>query len=115
MSTAMCALITASQPISKTDARKDRFVVNLKVDGEKLSGSGQTQEQKVPVAVDLVRKRTGQTVAFSGTITHGQIKTEVTSADNTDISEDDFRAGQDVDDGIVATPADFIEVSPGSL
>ena len=90
-------------------------MINLKVEGEKLSGSGQTQEQKVPVAVNLVRKQTGDTVAFSGVITRGQTKTEVSSTDNTDISDEDFRAGQDGDDGIVAAPADFTEVSPGAV
>jgi hypothetical protein len=109
------ATLDVCHPISRTDSRKDRFVVTLKVEGEKLSGTGQTQEQKTPVAVNLVRRQSGNTVDFSGTITRGQAKTEVASADNTDISDEDFRAGQDGDDGIVAAPSDFTEVSPASL
>ena len=37
------------------------------------------------------------------------------SADNTDMSEDEFRENQPAEESIVAAPADFTEVSPGSI
>jgi hypothetical protein len=41
--------------------------------------------------------------------------TEVTSSENSDISEKEFKDSQTVDDGINETPKDFTEVSPESI
>ena len=43
-------------------AQHVRFVVALKAEGQRLTGSGQTQESRQPVAVSLVRKPAGKTV-----------------------------------------------------
>jgi hypothetical protein len=45
----------------------------------------------------------------------GQTVTEVTSTDNSDLSEKEFRDNQTTDDGIATAPKDFSEVSPESI
>jgi hypothetical protein len=65
--------------------------------------------------VKLVRKPTGDTVEFKGQISVGQTVTEVTSTDNSDLSEKEFQENQTTDDGIAAAPKDFTEVSPESI
>ena len=67
---------------------------------------------KLPVAVKLLRKPTGDTFEFRGQITIGQAVTEVTSTDNSDLSEKEFLDNQTSDDGITPAPKDFTEVSP---
>jgi len=62
-----------------------------------------------------VRKPTGDTFEFKGQISIGQTVTKVTSTDNSDLSEKEFRDNQTTDDGIAATPKDFSEVSPESI
>src|SRR5262247_3022234 len=52
--------------VTAASERKDRFVVDLKADGQKLTGSTRTLEQKLPVTVNLLRKPTGKTVALEG-------------------------------------------------
>ena len=51
----------------------------------------------------LLRKPTGDSFEFRGQITIGQTVTEVTSTDNSDLSEKEFLDNQTSDDGI--TPA----------
>jgi len=57
------ALLDVCHSVSQTSSRKDRFVVPLKLEGTKLTGTGQSQEAKLPITVSLVRKQTGKTVA----------------------------------------------------
>ena len=109
------ATLDVCYSVTVTSERKDRFVVDLKPDGQKLTGSAQTLEQKLPVKVDLVRKQSGKTVSFEGKITVGTTVSEVASSDNTDISEADFQDSAATDDDIEAAPEDFTQVSPGSL
>jgi len=45
----------------------------------------------------------------------GQTLTEVTSTDNSDLSEKEFQDNQTSDDGITAAPKDFTEVSPEAI
>src|SRR5262249_57977994 len=70
---------------------------------------------KSTVAVKLTRKPTGDTFEFRGQITVGQNVTEVTSSDNSDISEREFLDSQSTDDGIQPSPPDFTYVSPESI
>ncbi len=109
------AVLDVCHSIPNAEPRKDRFVVSLKVEGDHMTGTGQSQEEKVPVTVNINRTHTGRTVNFAGVITRGETRTEVSSADNTDMSEDEFRENQPAEELIVATPADFTEVSPGSV
>jgi hypothetical protein len=92
--------------------RKDRFVANLTVSGQNLSGTTQSVGDKLPVTVKLSRKPTGDTFEFRGQITIGQAVTEVTSTENSDLSEKEFLDNQTSDDGITPAPKDFTEVSP---
>src|SRR6201987_331277 len=109
------ATLDVCYPADKTSDRKDRFVVNLAVSGQTLTGTTQSLGEKSPVAVKLTRKPTGDTFEFRGQITVGQNVTEVTSSDNSDISEREFLDSQSTDDGIQPSPPDFTYVSPESI
>ena len=113
--TVTSAVLDVCYPAEKGSDRKDRFVVNLAVNGQTLTGTTQSLGDKLPVTVKLVRKPTGDTFEFKGQISVGQTVTEVTSTDNSDLSEKEFQDNQTTDDGITATPKDFTEVSPESI
>jgi hypothetical protein len=113
--TVTSAVLDVCYPTDKGSDRKDRFVVNLAVNGQTLSGTTQSIGDQLPVTVKLVRKPTGDTFEFKGRISIGQTVTEVTSTDNSDLSEKEFRDNQTTDDGIAAAPKDFSEVSPESI
>lgn len=100
--------------VSTASDRKDRFVIDLKVEGEKLSGSGQSIESKTPVTVSLTRKGS-KSVSFDGKITVGSHLTSVSSPDNADVDEKEFQQSQVVDDDLSETPKDFTQVSPQSV
>jgi hypothetical protein len=109
------AVLDVCYPAEKGSARKDRFVVNLAVNGQTLTGTTQSLGSKLPVTVKLTRKPTGEGFEFKGQISVGQAVTEVASSDNSDLSEKEFLDNQTSDDGITATPKDFTEVSPESI
>ncbi len=113
--TVTAAVLDVCYPAEKGSERKDRFVANLAVSGQTLSGTTQSVGDKLPVTVRLVRKPTGDTFEFKGQISVGQTVTEVTSSDNSDLSEQEFKDNQTADDGIVTAPKDFTEVSPESV
>jgi hypothetical protein len=109
------AVLDVCYPIEKGSDRKDRFVANLAVNGQTMSGTTQSIGGKLPVSIKLTRKPTGDTFEFRGQITVGQTVTEVVSTDNSDLSEKEFQDNQTTDDGITASPKDFTEVSPESV
>jgi hypothetical protein len=109
------AVLDVCYPAEKGSDRKDRFVANLSVSGQTMTGTTQSLGDKLPVTVKLVRKATGDTFEFKGQISVGQTVTEVVSADNSDISEKEFHNNQSTDDSITASPKDFTEVSPESI
>ena len=109
------ATLDICYPADKSGDRKDRFVVNLAVNGQTLSGTTQSLVDKAPVTVKLTRKPTGDSFEFRGQIAIGQNVTEVASTDNSDISEREFQDSQSTDDGITPQPKDFSEVSPESV
>ena len=109
------ATLDICYPADKSGDRKDRFVVNLAVNGQTLSGTTQSLVDKAPVTVKLARKPTGDSFEFRGQIAIGQNVTEVASTDNSDISEREFQDSQSTDDGITPQPKDFSEVSPESV
>jgi hypothetical protein len=113
--TVSAAVLDVCYPANKDSDRKDRFVVNLAINGQTLSGSTQSLGDKVPVTVKLNRKPTGDTFEFRGQIAIGGNVTEVASNDNSDISEKEFLDSQVVDDGITPAPKDFSEVSPEAV
>lgn len=109
------AVLDLCYPVSKGSDRRDRFVVDLAVNGQTLSGTTQTVGDKLPVTVNLTQRPTGDTFEFKGKINIGQNSTEVESTDNSDLSEREFQDNQSTDDGIVAAPKDFTEVSPEAV
>src|SRR4051812_1105612 len=113
--TVTAAVLDVCYPAEKGSERKDRFVANLAVNGQNLTGTTQSLGDKLPVSVKLVRKPTGDSFEFKGQISIGQTVTEVSSADNSDLSEQEFRDNQTTDDSISAAPKDFTEVSPESV
>jgi hypothetical protein len=109
------AVLDVCYPATKGSDRKDRFVANLSVNGQTLTGTTQSLGDKLPVTVKLVRKPTGDSFEFKGQISVGPTVTEVNSTDNSDLSEKEFLDNQSSDDGITAAPKDFTEVSPESI
>ena len=113
--TVIAATLDLCYPVAKGSDRKDRFVVNLAVSGQNLTGSAQSVGEKLPVTIKLLRKPTGDTFEFRGQITIGQSITEVTSTENSDLSEKEFLDNQTSDDGITSAPKDFTDVSPDAF
>lgn len=113
--TLTAATLDVCYPAAKGSDRKDRFVVNLAVNGQTLSGTTQSIGGKLPVTVKLTRKPAGENFEFKGQISIGQTVTEVNSTDNSDISEREFRESQTSDDGITPSPKDFTELSPEAI
>jgi hypothetical protein len=113
--TVTSAVLDVCYPAAKGSDRKDRFVASLAVNGQTMTGTTQSISDKLPVTVKLARKPTGDTFEFKGQISVGQTVTDVTSTDNSDLSEKEFQDNQTSDDGITATPKDFTEVSPESI
>jgi hypothetical protein len=109
------AVLDVCYPADKTSDRKDRFVVDLAVSGQTLSGTTESLGSKQPVTVKLTRKANGDNFDFRGQITIGPSVTEVASTDNSDLSEKEFQDSQATDDGIAASPKDFTDVSPESV
>src|SRR4051812_14270808 len=109
------AVLDVCYPAEKGSDRKDRFVANLAVSGQNLTGSTQSLGDKLPVTVKLARKAAGDSFEFRGQITIGQSVTEVTSTDNSDLSEKEFLDNQTSEDSITPAPKDFTEVSPESV
>jgi hypothetical protein len=109
------ATLDVCYPVAKGSDRKDRFVVNLAINGQTLSGTTQSIGGKLPVTVKLTRKPAGENFEFKGQISVGPVVTEVNSTDNSDLSEREFQESQSSDDGITPAPKDFTEVSPEAI
>src|SRR5580698_3452310 len=109
------AVLDVCYPAEKGSDRKDRFVANLAVNGQTLTGTTQSIGEKLPVTVKLVRRPTGDTFEFKGQISVGQTVTDVSSTDNSDLSEKEFLDNQATDDNLAAAPKDFAEVSPEAV
>ena len=113
--TVTAATLDVCYPVEKGAERKDRFVANLTVAGNSLTGTTQSIGDKQPVTVKLTRKVTGDTFEFRGQVSIGQKVNEVMSPDNSDLSEKEFLESQTRDDGITPSPKDFTDVSPESV
>jgi hypothetical protein len=113
--TVAAAVLDVCYPAEKGSDRKDRFVANLAVNGQNLTGTTQTTGDKKPVTIKLARKPSGDGFEFRGQITIGTSVTEVASTDNSDLSEKEFLDNQTSDDGITPAPKDFTDVSPESV
>ena len=109
------AVLDVCHSVSPLSKRKDRFVIVLRPEGDKLVGTGQSEPDRTPIAVSLLRKQNGTTFALEGTITRGSKVDEVTADDLSDMSEIEFRDQQVREEEIVAAPASFSEVAPISI
>ena len=94
---------------------KDRFVVDLAVNGSELTGTTQTLVEKTPVAIKLTRKPTGNTYDFAGQVTIGKTTEQISSADNSDLSEWEFKENRVIEEPLVGTPSRLSEASPESV
>lgn len=99
----------SASPLSN---RKERFVIPLRLEGDKLVGTGQSEPDGTPIAVSLVRRQNGSTFSLEGTITRGSRVEEVAVEDLSDMSEIEFRDQQAREEEIVAQPTGFTEVAP---
>lgn len=97
-------------PMPNDATRTDRFVMTLGIDGDKLSGSTQSQEGKLPVTVNLTRKTSGKSFEFNGKVTVGSSTSTVASPETSDLSEKEFKEQQATEDTITPSPADFTEI-----
>src|SRR5215831_8582256 len=66
------AVLDVCYPADKNSNRKDRFIINLSVNGQTMSGTTQSIVDKAPVAVKLTRKPAADdTFEFRGQISIG--------------------------------------------
>lgn len=105
-------LCYSASPLSN---RKQRFVVALRPEGGKLVGTGQSEPDRTPISVSLVRKQDGTNFSLEGTITRGSKVDEVAANDLSDVSEIEFRDQMVREEEIVDAPEDFTETTPSSL
>jgi hypothetical protein len=113
--TVTAAVLDVCYPAAKGSDRKDRFVANLAINGQSLTGTAQTLGDKLPVTIKLSRKPNGDSFEFRGQIIVGQTVTEVASTDNSDLSEKEFLDNQTTDDALTPAPKEFTEVSPEAV
>src|SRR5215204_955420 len=66
--TVTAATLDVCYPVEKNSDRKDRFVANLTVAGQSLTGTTQSSGDKLPVTVKLTRKQAGDSFEFRGQI-----------------------------------------------
>ena len=66
--TVTAAVLDVCYPTEKGSERKDRFVANLAVNGQILTGTTQSLGDKLPVTVKLTRKPTGDSFEFKGPV-----------------------------------------------
>lgn len=102
-------------PAPGNPERTDRFALDLAVSGDKMSGTTQSQDDKLPVSVNLTRKPNGKTVDITGAIVVGKTSHAVTSTEMTDMSEREYNEQQTIDDTLETSPAAFTSVSPEAL
>ena len=111
----MSATLDVCHSASPLSTRKERFVVPLRPEGDKLVGTGQSEPDGTPIAVSLVRKQNGSTFSLEGTITRGSKVEEVAAEDLSDMTEIELRDQQVREEEIVAQPTGFSEVAPTSI
>lgn len=113
--TVVAAELDVCHPSAPASNRLDRFVVPLKLEGNRLTGTGQSQEGKLAVSVNLLRRAVGGSVSFEGTVTSGTNTSKVQAGGNTELSEEEITE-QYLSEGMVEpAPADFTAAWPQVL
>jgi len=105
----LCHALAPGSPL------RDRVVMTLKPQGNRLVGTGQGQESKTPVSVDLVRTGSGDTFSFEGTLKYGDRIFKASSGDVVDMSAKEFQEQTAIEETITENPSDFHEVTPGNI
>jgi hypothetical protein len=113
--TVVSAELDVCHQASPTSTRLDRFVVPLKVEGNRLTGSGQTLEGKQKVTVNLTRRAAGGNFSFEGTVTSGPNIEKVESTDNSEMTEEEITEQFLAEPAIETAPADFSAAWPQAL
>lgn len=113
--TVVSAELDVCHMVSPTSNRLDRFVVPLKVEGNRLTGSAQSQERKQAVTVNLTRRAAGGAFSFEGTVTSGDHTDKIRSTDNTEMSEDEIGDQFLAESTIEPAPPSFSAAWPQSL
>ena len=101
--------------VAPGSSRLDRFVVPLKVEGNRMTGSGQSQEGKQAVSVNLTRRVAGGNYSYEGTISSGSINEKVRSIDNTEMTEEEVTDQFLSEPAIEPSPDDFTAAWPQAL
>jgi hypothetical protein len=101
--------------VSPSSNRLDRFVVPLKVEGNRLTGTAESQDGKQAVSVNLTRRATGGSFSFEGTVTSGSNTEKVRAIDNSELSEDEVADQYLGEPPIEPSPADFSSAWPQAL
>jgi hypothetical protein len=109
------AELDVCHPVAQGSARRDRFVVPLKIEDNRLTGNGQTQEGKKAVSVDITRRGTATSPDYEGSVSSGDLKSEVQSSESGPITPEDFADMISDDDEIEMAPTQFIGMSPQVL
>lgn len=105
-------------PSPKGSDRRDRFIAELKISGNTMTGSAVSMLDKAPVEISLTQARAGgQADGFniSGTIKIGARSVAVNSKETSDSSQKDFDDSRTKSDDVTPAPAAFIDVSPESI
>ena len=105
----LCHALAPGSPL------RDRVVVTLKPQGNRLVGSGQSQDGKTPVTVDLVRTGSGDTYSFEGSVKYGNRTFKASSGDVTDMAAKEFQEQTAAEETITENPTDFREVTPSTI
>ncbi len=113
--TVVSAELDVCHLVSPTSNQLDRFVVPLKVEGNRLTGSAQSQERKQAVTVNLTRRVAGGNFTFEGTVSSGDHTDKIRSTDNTEMTEDEIGDQFLAESNIEPSPASFSAAWPQSL
>jgi hypothetical protein len=101
--------------VAPGSSRLDRFVVPLKVEGNRMTGSGQSQEGKQAVSVNLTRRVAGGNYSYEGTISSGSVTEKISSTDNTEMTEEEVADQFLSEPAIEPSPDDFTAAWPQAL
>lgn len=113
--TLVSAELDVCHVVSPDSNRIDRFVVPLKVEGNRLTGTGVSQEGKRAVSVNLIRRASGGNFTFEGTVTSGSTTAKVQSTDNNEMTEEEIADQYLNEPAIIAAPSDFSTAWPQAL
>lgn len=114
-STLVSAELEVCHQSPTNSGRLDRFVLPLKVEGNRLTGSGQSQEEKQAVSANFTRRVSGTNLTLEGTLRSGSFTEEVKTSDNAESTLDEITERYLAEDQFDPAPKDFTAASSQSL